>query len=87
MRRVLLLVAVAGLGLVVVLVVGALFVVRGYFFVPGTCTEEERKVYAEFASTETSGRSRNLSRSLEGVPSSTTPGPPRGGSPSTTCGT
>jgi hypothetical protein len=48
MWRVLLLVAVAVLGLVVVLAVGALFVVRGYFFAPGTCTEEEREVYEEF---------------------------------------
>ena len=35
----LLLAAVAGLGLLVV---------RGFFLAPGTCTEEERKVYAEF---------------------------------------
>jgi hypothetical protein len=47
MRRVLLLAGVAGLGVVVVLVAGALFVVRGFFFVSGPCTEEERKVYAE----------------------------------------
>jgi hypothetical protein len=48
MRRVLLLVAVVGLGSVAILVVGALYVVRGYFFVSGTCAEEEREVYEEF---------------------------------------
>ena len=48
MRRVLLLVVVAGLGLLVILVVGALLVVSGFFFASGTCNEEERKVYAEF---------------------------------------
>jgi hypothetical protein len=47
MRRVLLLAAVAGLGLLVILLVGALLVLGG-FFSPGTCNEEERKVYAEF---------------------------------------
>jgi hypothetical protein len=47
MRRVLLLAAVAGLGLIVILLIGALLHLRG-FFSPGTCNEEERRVYAEF---------------------------------------
>lgn len=41
--------AVTGLGLLlIVLLVGALLVVGGLPFLPGTCSEEERKVYAEF---------------------------------------
>ena len=48
MSRVLLLAAAAGLGILGVSLVGALFIVRSFFFTPDTCTEEERKVYAEF---------------------------------------
>jgi hypothetical protein len=47
-RRVILLAGAAVAGLLVVLVVGAVLVVRGSFLAPGSCTEEERKVYAEF---------------------------------------
>jgi hypothetical protein len=48
MRRVLLFVTVGGLGLLIILLVGALLVLRSFFFATGTCNEEERKVYAEF---------------------------------------
>ncbi len=47
MNRILFLVATVS-GLLVVLLVGTLLVVGGFSFLPGTCSEEERKVYAEF---------------------------------------